>query len=211
MRPETDGRVAGIVLAAGASTRMGRNKMFLELGGESILSRMAKRALDSGLDPVVVVLGHEAERARAELSGLRIVPVINPDYPRGINSSLKAGIAAVPADCAAIVVLLADMPFVTDRMIALLVERYRESGAPLVVSDYEGVNAPPNLYDRSLLLELGAMEGEGCGKQVVRKHSDEAVAVVWPAAALSDIDRPEDWDRIRAELAASGEPCAAIS
>jgi molybdenum cofactor cytidylyltransferase len=204
-------RVAGIVLAAGASTRMGKNKMLLELDGESILRRTAGRALAAGLDPVIVVLGHEAERARAELSGLRICAVINPDYPRGINTSLKAGVAAVPGDCAAVVVLLADMPFVTDRMIAELVERYRESGARLVVSDYEGVHAPPHLYDRSLLPELGAMEGEGCGKQVVRRHRDEAAAVGRPAAALTDIDRPQDWERIRAELGASGEPCAAIS
>src|ERR1700693_2762675 len=203
--------VAGIVLAAGASTRMGKNKMFLELDGESILKRTAGRALASGLDPVIVVLGHEAERARAELTSLPVFPVINPDYPHGINTSLKAGVAAVSADCAAVVVLLADMPFITDRMIALLVERYRESGARLVVSDYEGVHAPPHLYDRSLLAELGAMEGERCGKQVIRRHRDEAVEIGWPAAALTDIDRPEDWERIRAELGASGEPCAAIS
>jgi molybdenum cofactor cytidylyltransferase len=199
--------VAGIVLAAGASTRMGTNKMFLEIGGESILRRTAGRALAADLDPVIVVLGHEAERARSELSGLRVCPVVNPDYARGINTSLKAGVAAVPEDCAAVVVLLADMPFVTDRMIARMVELYRESGAPLVVSDYAGVHAPPHLYDRSLKAELGAMEGEGCGKQVVRRHLSEAAAAAWPAAALTDIDRPEDWERIRA----SGEPCGATS
>jgi molybdenum cofactor cytidylyltransferase len=200
MRPETAGRVAGILLAAGPSTRMGSNKMFLELDGETILSRAAGTAVASGLDPVIVVLGHEAERARALLSGLPVSTVINPDYPRGINTSLRAGVAEVPDDCGAVVVLLADMPFVTDRMIAALVGRYRESGARLVVSDYEGVNAPPHLYDRSLLPELGATEGEGCGKHVVRKHRDEAVAVGWPAAALTDIDRPGDWERIRAGL-----------
>jgi molybdenum cofactor cytidylyltransferase len=174
--------------------------MFLELDGELILTRAAKRAVASGLDPVIVVLGHEAERARAALSGVPILPVVNPDYARGINASLKAGVAAVPGDCSAVVVLLADMPFVTDGMIARLVERYRESGAPLVVSDYEGVNAPPHLYDRSLLSELGASEGEGCGKHVVRKHRDEAATVGWPAAALTDIDRPEDWEKIQAGL-----------
>ncbi len=200
MRAESGGTVAGVLLAAGASTRMGSNKLFLELDGESLLRRATKRAVAAGLEPVIVVLGHEAERARQELSGLPVRTTLNPDYARGINTSLKAGVVALPEAARAAVVLLADMPFVTDRMIAALVERYRESSAPLVVSDYAGVHAPPMLYHRSLFAELEAMEGEGCGKQVVRRHRSEAVAVSWPASALTDVDRPEDYERIRAEL-----------
>jgi molybdenum cofactor cytidylyltransferase len=181
---------------------MGRNKMLLDLDGESILRRAVARAVAAGLDPVVVVLGHDADRARSELAGLPCEPVVNPDYARGVNVSLRAGIAAVPARARAAVVVLADMPFVTARMIETLVERYRETTAPLVVSDYAGVNAPPILYDRSLFAELGAMEGEGCGKQVVKKHRSEAVAVPWPAEALADVDVPEDYERVKAGLAA---------
>ena len=105
----------------------------------------------------------------------------------------------------AVVVLLADMPLVTARMIAALVQRYRESSAPLVVSDYAGVQAPPTLYDRSLFAELGGMEGEGSGKQVVLRHAEEAVSVSWPAAALADIDRPEDYQRALALLDGEGK------
>jgi CTP:molybdopterin cytidylyltransferase MocA len=94
------------------------------------------------------------------------------------------------------------MPFVTAEMIATLVERYRQTSAPLVISDYGGVNAPPILYDRSLFEELGAMEGEGCGKQVVRKLRSEAQVVSWPVEALADVDVPEDYERVRAGLAA---------
>jgi molybdenum cofactor cytidylyltransferase len=191
-----------VILAAGVSNRMGRNKMLLDLDGESILRRAVARAVAAGLDPVVVVLGHDADRARSELADLPCEPVVNPDYARGVNVSLRAGIAAVPARARAAVVVLADMPFVTARMIETLVERYRETTAPLVVSDYAGVNAPPILYDRSLFAELGAMEGEGCGKQVVKKHRSEAVAVPWPAEALADVDVPEDYERVKAGLAA---------
>jgi molybdenum cofactor cytidylyltransferase len=191
-----------VILAAGVSNRMGRNKMLLELDGESILRRAVQRAVEAGLDPIVVVLGHEADRARDELVGLRCEPVVNPDYARGVNVSLRAGIAAVPSRARAAVVVLADMPFVTAEMIATLVERYRQTSAPLVISDYGGVNAPPILYDRSLFEELGAMEGEGCGKQVVRKHRSEAQVVPWPVEALTDVDLPEDYERVRAGLAA---------
>jgi len=200
MPRERSGPVAGIVLAAGTSSRMGVNKMLLKLDGETILRRTVSRAVAAGLEPVLVVLGHEAERARAELSGLACEPVLNADYLLGITASLHAGLAKVPARSAAAVVILADMPFVTSSMIASLVDRYRQSAAPLVISDYAGVDAPPMLYDRSLFSELQAMKGEGCGKQVVKRHRGEALALSWPAAALADVDVRADYERLRAEL-----------
>ena len=201
MPSERTGPVAGVVLAAGASTRLGRNKLFLEIEGESLLRRAVRHVSNAGLNPIVVVLGHEADRARQELTDLPIVPVVNADYQSGVNSSLRAGIMAASQATAAVVVL-ADMTFVTTAMIETLVERYRTSAAPLVISDYSGVNAPPMLYDRSLFNELLSMQGEGCGKQVVKHHRHEAVAVVWPQDALTDLDVPEDVDRIKALLAA---------
>jgi len=203
MPGERAGAVAGIVLAAGASTRMGENKLLFELDGEPLVRRAVRRAVTAGLDPVIAVLGHEADRVRRELDdlapGCRIV--VNADYASGVNGSLKTGMAALPATAAAVVVLLADMPFVTSEMVATLVARYRATTAPLVISDYEGVHAPPNLYDRALFPELRTMEGEGCGKVVVRRHSAEAVAVAWPAVALTDLDVPEDYERVRSGLA----------
>jgi molybdenum cofactor cytidylyltransferase len=195
--PSERGSVAGIVLAAGASTRLGRNKLFIDLEGESLLRRAVRRVSAAGLDPVIVVLGHEAERARQELVGLDCVPVLNTEYLRGVNSSVRAGIAAVSQSAAAVVVL-ADMPFVTAEMIATLADRYQTSTAPLVISDYGGVNAPPMLYDRSLFEELLSMEGEGCGKQVVKRHRHKAIAVSWPSERLLDLDVPDDYDRVKA-------------
>jgi molybdenum cofactor cytidylyltransferase len=225
MRPERGGgvsapagRIAGIVLAAGASTRMGRNKLLLPLGAETVLRRAARRAAEAGLDPVVVVLGHEAERARAELEGLSCRVVDNPDHARGMVTSIRAGLAALPGDAVAAVVSLADMPLVTAPMISALVERYRRGEAPLVVSEYDGTLAPPMLYDRRYFAELldlssppppraergregsresGGDEG-GCGKRVVKRHRGEAVAVPWPASALADLDVPADYERVLA-------------
>lgn len=199
-RPDRTGTVAGIVLAAGTSSRMGSNKLFFALEGESVLRRAVRQASAAGLDPVIVVLGHEADRVRTELAGLACRTVENPDYQRGINFSVRAGIAALPDQAAATVVMLADMPCVTAPMIAALVTHYREGTGPLVVSEYDGVNAPPMLYDRSLFEELRAMEGEGCGRQVVRKHRADAAVVRWPAAALADLDVPDDYERVKSLL-----------
>lgn len=196
------GAVAGVILAAGTSSRMGRNKLFVEVGGETLLRRAVRVTADAGLDPVIVVVGHDAALAREALAGLPCRSIDNLAYERGINSSVRAGIGAVPDQAVAAVVILADMPFVTASMIATLVERFRESAAPLVISDYGGVSAPPQLYARSLFGELLAMDGEGCGKQVVGRHRGEAISVSWPADALTDVDVPEDCERLKDVIAA---------
>ena len=195
------GPVAGVLLAAGASTRMGRNKLFFELEGETLLRRAVNRAVAAGLDPVIVVVGHEAERAQRELVGLACRSVVNTDYTRGVNSTVRLGISEVPQIANAAVVMLVDMPFVTSEMLEALVTRYRESTAPLVISQYGDVNAPPMLYDRSLFPEIRTMEGEGCGRQVIRRHRDEAAVVQWPESALTDLDVPDDYERVKAQLA----------
>jgi len=195
-RTDRSGSVAGVLLAAGTSSRMGHNKLLLELDGEPLLRRSARRALAGGVSPLIVVLGHQADKARALLSGLSCHPVVNPSFEEGITSSLHAGLAAVPADACALVVMLADMPYVTGEMVAGMVERYRAATAPLVISDYDGVNAPPMLYDRCLFAELAAMHGGGCGRKVVKRHRAEAEVVHWPAVALTDLDVPQDYERL---------------
>jgi molybdenum cofactor cytidylyltransferase len=198
MPVERTGSIAGVLLAAGTSTRMGRNKLFLELDGKPLVRHVLERAASAGFDRLIVVLGHEADLVRRPLEGIAYQPVMNPDYERGVNSSLRAGIrAAAEAGAEAAVVLLADMPFVTTEMMAGLIDRYRRGSAPLVVSDYGGVNAPPILYDRSLFDELAMSEGQGCGKHVVKKHRHEAETVSWPVEALADLDVPEDYDRMK--------------
>ena len=202
--------IAAVVLAAGASARMGRNKLLLELNGETVVRRAARTAIEAGLDPVIVVTGHSHEAVEGELHGLGCSRVFNSEHANGTHTSVAAGIGAVGREgCAAAVVMLADMPLVTPAMLRTLIARYRESGAPLVASRYGGeVNAPPILYDRQLFGELRNMDAR-CGRQVVRRHRHEAVEVAWPAEAARDLDRPADYERIRALLADEAHVAAA--
>jgi len=195
------GPVAAIILAAGSSTRMGRNKLLLDVGKQQLVRRTVAAALDAGLHPVIVVLGHEAERVRAAIAGLGCRTVINREHALGMRVSLQAGVRAVPQDARGAVVILADMPFVTASMIRAVAERFVAGDAPLVVSEYGDVSAPPTVYDRSLFPELLAMTGEGSGKQVLLRHRHQAAVVAWPEQALADVDRPEDYERIGAALA----------
>jgi molybdenum cofactor cytidylyltransferase len=202
MSGDRTGPVAGVVLAAGLSSRMGRNKLLLELGGEGVLRRTVQVAAAAGLDPLLVVLGHEAERVREELRGLRCTTVFNPAYSQGMSTSLREGFRAVPDGTAGGVALLGDMPLVSAAMIAALVDRFRAGRAALVISNYEGVVAPPVLYGSALFAELRALEAGDAGRQVVQRHRREADEIAWPASALADLDAPGDLERARAALAA---------
>src|SRR5213594_1684026 len=181
-RPTEPTRIAGVILAAGASRRMGTNKVLLELEGEAVVRRAARRALAAGLSPVVVVLGHEATRAQAELAGLACEFVVNPAFTGPTSGSLHGGLERLDPDIGAAVVMLADMVLVTEQMLAAI-----------VVARYGDVTAPPLLFRRELFAELLAWTGEGCGKTVVQRHRDEALFMDWPAEALMDVDTPEDF------------------
>src|SRR5437764_5806354 len=154
----TGERVAGVVLAAGLSTRMGRNKMLVRIGSRSLVRRAVETALSARLDPVLAIVGHERERVEAELRGLSWTPVHNPEYAAGMNTSLRAGIRALPEDVEGAVVLLGDMPLVDASMVRALVDLFRREQRPLAISTYDGVVAPPILYGRALYDELRPLE-----------------------------------------------------
>ena len=201
--PRGDARVGVLLLAAGSSTRMGENKMLIEIDGETVLRRAAKTAVAAGFDPIVVVTGHEREHAEAQIDGLGCRTVFNADHETGIHTSVRAGVDALPDGIDAVVIMLADMPFVSADMLRDLIATYRGSDAPLVISRYGGgVPAPPMLYDRTLFGELRVMQ-QRCGREVVRRHRDEAQALEWPIEALADINTPDDFASVRATIDAA--------
>ena len=191
---------AGIVLAAGASRRMGAstNKLLLEVDGEPMIRRVVRRAISAGLDPVVVVIGHEPDRIRKALHGLECTYAANPDTEGPASGSLHAGLRALDDSITAAVVMLGDMVHVTTDMVRALPKSLGGTDAPLAVSRYgtERVPAPPILFRRSLWPELLAWTGEGCGKAVVNAHRRDAAWVDWPADALRDVDTPADYEAL---------------
>ncbi len=113
------------MLAAGSSSRLGGNKLLIELDGEPIVRRAARRALEAGLSPVVVVLGFEAERVGAAVVGLPVETVMNRRHAEGMHASVQAGIDHLAEVCDAAIVILADMPLVSAAMLHDLVTRFR--------------------------------------------------------------------------------------
>jgi molybdenum cofactor cytidylyltransferase len=188
-------RTAAILLAAGASRRMGTNKLLLDLEGEPLVRRAASRALAAGLSPVVVVLGHEPERVRAALADLPCTFASNPIPDSPTSDSLHRGIEALPDEVEAAVVVLADMVEVTAEMLRAVAAA--DADALVVASRYGEVAAPPVRFHRALFPAVLAFHGDGCVKAMVRRHGEEAMFLDWPAGSLADVDTREDWARLR--------------
>jgi molybdenum cofactor cytidylyltransferase len=176
---------------------MGRNKLLLSIGGVPLVRRAVQTALGAGLGPVLVVTGHQRAEVEAALAGLACTPVYNPDYSRGMNTSLRAGLRAVPDGCAGAVVLLGDMPFIEREHVARLCEAFRAGPAMLVLSRFAEVTAPPILYGAGTFAALRALPDDAPAKAVIEQYRNEAASVEQPADALRDLDVPADVEAAR--------------
>jgi molybdenum cofactor cytidylyltransferase len=185
---------AAIVLAAGASRRLGRPKLALRRGGESVLSRAVRPLLGAGLRPVVVVLGAHAPRVRSALAldlrrDPRLLFVSNARWREGMASSIRRGVEAV-AGCPAVVIALADQVGVSERRVRALVRAWR-LGARLAAPRRDGRAAHPVLFDRSLMDGLARLSGDRGARELVRRHLRE-VAWLPVRRSLHDLDSRAD-------------------
>ena len=151
-------RIAAVVLAAGRSTRMrGPNKLLAEIARRPLVRIVAEEALASRADPVIVVAGHQRAEVEKALAGLRVRIVHNPDFAEGLGTSLRAGIAAVPADSDAAIVCLGDMPRVDAALLNRLIAAFDpDRGALVVVPTFEGKRGNPVLWSRRFFPDLMA-------------------------------------------------------
>jgi molybdenum cofactor cytidylyltransferase len=195
--------IAGLVLAAGRSSRMGgQNKLLAEIRGRPLVRIVTEAVLGSKARPVFVVTGHQGERVEAALAALPVEFVHNANFADGLGGSLRAGIAALPPQADGVIVCLGDMPQVDsatmDRLIAALAP---EKGALIAVPTIDGQRGNPVVWSRRFFPELMAVEGDIGARNLIGRYS-EAVAEVplSGSAALTDIDTPEALGALRAEL-----------
>jgi len=190
--------IAALVLAAGRAVRMGSPKLLLPVGGEALLARVLRAARASRCDDVLVVVGAGAEdiTAAAREAGARAV--LNPRYAEGMGTSVAAGIAALPDECEAVVVLLGDQPFVGPEIINALIDAHRDTGRPLVASRYGTVRGAPMLIGRDLFDEARALDGDVGARVLLRRHPELVAEVdVGEGPASWDVDTPDDLERVR--------------
>jgi molybdenum cofactor cytidylyltransferase len=193
---EVWGRTAAIVLAAGGATRFGQPKLLLPWNGTTLLGQVVDRALAAGsIDVVIVVVGCEGERVAAAVSDRPVRVVVNEAWAEGQSSSVRAGLAALPTGVSAALFLLGDQPEVTPEVIEALVQRHRQTLAPIVVPSYSGQRGNPVLFDRVAFAELGQLRGDVGGRVLIERFQQSVERVAFDAPPPFDIDTPEDYRR----------------
>jgi CTP:molybdopterin cytidylyltransferase MocA len=195
------GELAGLVLAAGGGSRLGQPKALLRLAGELLVERACRLLVDGGCGPLVVVLGAAAADVLevARLPAGAIV-VHNPDWPTGMASSLRAGLAALPAEAGAVVIGLVDQPLVHPEAVRRLAAAWR-SGALAAVASYRGEPRNPVLLARPVLAEVAATAtGDRGARGWLRGHPDQTRLVPCDDAGdPADIDTPDDLAAVTAK------------
>jgi len=192
------GQVAAIVLAAGGSSRMGQPKQLLPFRGQPMVRWAVDAVCSAGLAQVVVVVGAHAQAVVGALAGLPVELVLNPAWPEGMSTSLRAGLNAVRSEIQAVLIVLADQPTLTPDLVGALLARYWTSGAPIVAPFYGGRHGNPVLFDRALFPELAAVEGDRGGRLLLSKYHEQVAQVeVEDAALLVDVDTYRDYERIK--------------
>ncbi|MGB6130226.1 MAG: nucleotidyltransferase family protein [Acidobacteriaceae bacterium] len=187
-------RIAALILAAGASTRLGQPKQLLRLDGESLLRRTARVAIDSGCAPVFVVLGYAAQQMQAELNGLPATALINENWTEGMGSSLRCGMAAVTRSQPspqAVLLLVCDQPRLTVEHLQTLLHRHKTGNAPITASFYAQRDGVPAVLAASLFPDLLACSADRGARDLIRSHADRVQRIPWPEGEL-DLDRPQD-------------------
>jgi len=197
-------RVAGIVLAAGRSSRMApHNKLLVpDRAGRPMVARVVDNLLSSAARPVIVVTGHRAEEVRAAVAGRPVQVVHAAEYLDGLSASLRVGIAAVPAQASAALVCLGDMPLVTGRMIERLIEAYDpDEGRSVVVPTCRGKIGNPVLWDRRFFPDIAGLVGDVGARPLLERHSEHVAQVELDTdAVLRDFDTVESLATLPAHL-----------
>ncbi len=185
------GSVAGLLLAAGAGSRMGRPKALVELDGEPLVRRGVRLLEAGGCRPVVAVLGAAAERVRREVTLEHVV--VAEEWATGMGASLRAGLAALPATAGACVVALADQPLVGAESVRRLVAAWA-GGARAAVATYAGAPRNPVLLDRGTWAEVAAAaEGDTGARPWLSAHPEHVTLVPCDdTGSPYDVDTPAD-------------------
>jgi molybdenum cofactor cytidylyltransferase len=201
--------IAGVVLAAGRSSRLGRPKQLLPLAGDPLLRHTLRAVLNSALDDVLVVIGHQAQAVHETIADLPVRIIVNPDYAHGQSTSIRAGLDALTPETQAAMFLLGDQPGIEPSVIDALIQTRRETGSPIAAPHYRDGIGNPVLFDRHVFPELLTIEGDRGAQAIVRAYQRQGqlqlVHINLPAPP--DVDTEADY---LAMLAAtkSPSPCA---
>ncbi|CAB3394416.1 MULTISPECIES: nucleotidyltransferase family protein [Kyrpidia] len=193
-------RVGAVILAAGLSTRMGRPKCWLPVGGRPLFLYSVEAAVRARLHPVILVGSEDPRPFRDVVKDWAVEVVPNPERHRGMSTSLIRGLAKLQGRVQAVMILLADQPLVTESLILVLLQEYRmgyKAGVRIVRPTFEGLPGHPVLIDEELFSEMMAITGDEGGRSVLARHRDRMKMVPWGDERVGlDIDTPHAYQQL---------------
>ncbi len=194
-------RIAAVLLAAGGSSRMGHSKQLLKFNDVSFVKRAAQIALSSRCDRLYVVVGAESSAVSSEVEGADVTIVPNPNWRRGMGSSIHAAIREVKCERKlfdAVLILLVDQPAVSIALLNEMIQQFEE-GSDLVASFYSNSLSVPALFPKAYFEELENLPDNRGAKALLKKHDTKVIKIPFPDGAF-DIDTPEDLERLRRDF-----------
>jgi len=194
--------IAGVVLAAGLSRRMGQAKLLLLVDGHAILRHAVEAVLAGGVDSAWVVTGPDVEPMAGALTGLDVEIVVNPAPEEGQAGSVRAGIAALPATADTALIALGDQPVLAPAIIPALLAARRTTARPIVAPRYLDGQGNPVLFKREIFPELLRLTGDQGARPIIQKDPARVEWVELDLPMPPDVDTPADYEKIRAKLRA---------
>ncbi|HEV2267947.1 MAG TPA: nucleotidyltransferase family protein [Steroidobacteraceae bacterium] len=180
-----------IVLAAGGSTRFGSAKQLVRIGDRPLLSLVAGRAAEVVGHALIIVLGAHAAELTPLLKHSPGSLVVNRDWREGLASSIRAGVARLPASCAGVLLVLADQACVTAEDLRRLAGAWRRQQLCVAAAGYGATIGAPAIFPQHLFGELNQLKGDSGARLLLRRHADHLVKVPMASAAF-DLDTPDD-------------------
>jgi molybdenum cofactor cytidylyltransferase len=196
--------ITAVVLAAGAASRFGSQKLLAPFRGATLIQRTVENVLASQVSETLVVLGRDGEDVRRALAGLPVRFVANPDFRRGLSTSLRAGVEALEPSTRAAIIVLGDQPGVTADIIDQVIEESRRSRQPIVVPEYAGTRGNPVMFDATIFGELLTIAGDQGARAVIARDATRVATVSFPFDMPADVDTPEDHARLTTQPVSRG-------
>lgn len=187
-----------IILAAGSSSRLGRPKQLLPFNGKSLLEHTVDVANDSIAEPVIVILGANADMLEKEISEKKIHVEVNNEWQEGMASSVRCGITAlmrVAPEADAAIIMVCDQPFVSPELLNELINQQKNTGKPIVASQYEKTIGPPALFHKTIFPELLKLKGDAGARKIIEQRKDDVATVSFKKGNI-DIDTEADYKTI---------------
>jgi molybdenum cofactor cytidylyltransferase len=187
-----------VVLAAGASTRLGKPKQLVQYHGKTLLSHVVSEAVSSDAGPVIVVLGSNAGLVSKDLDKSRVQIVNNLEWEEGMASSVRTGLKTllkVSPAAEAVILMVCDQPHVSASLINELIQTKNETGKPIVSCYYGDTMGPPALFHKSFFSELMQLKGDAGARKIIQQNSDQVATVLFIEGKI-DIDTKADYEAL---------------